>query len=505
VRSALGATRGRLVRQLLTESVLLALAGGALGCMLAVWAMSGISTLAGDLVAGLPRLQLDLRVLAFALALAALTGLAFGVAPALLLSRQTLSEALKTGAPDLSPRGGKLRSSLVVAEVALSVMLLAGAGLLLRSLHALYRVDPGFRADHVLTGNVVLPGQGYEPKQRLAFYREVLDRARALPGVTAAGVASSVPFEGRGWGKYLWGEGNEPQRMNDLGHCLYYQVTGDYFAAMGMTLLRGHFLDDPSQPEALINESGARALFGDADPIGRRVSINPPERLIPPDGKASTYPRYTVAGVVRDVHVGDLNRPVGPEIWMRIEQAPDAYGGNVDFVLRFEGDPGALGRSLRALVSSLDPTLALSDVKTMDDRLGGAVSRARFSAVLFSLFAGLALVLAMLGVYAVMAYSVAQRTREIGVRLALGAAAGDVLRLVFRRGSVLVGSGLVIGIAAALAGSKALAALLFGVSGTDPATYAAAAAVLALVAAFALYLPARRASRLHPAIALRAE
>jgi len=468
--------------------------------------MSGISALAGDLVARLPPLQLDLRVLAFAVALATATGLAFGLAPAVLLSRQTLSEALKESAPGLSPRSGRLRSALVVAEVALSVMLLAGAGLLLRSLNALYRVDPGFRAEHVLTGNVALPAVRYDtPQKQLAFFREALDRARALPGVTAAGMASSVPFEDRAWGKYVWAEGDEPQRLEDVRGCSFQLVTGDYFAALGIVPLRGRLLDDPAQPEVVINEAGAKALFGDADPIGRRISINPPERLVPPDRGGPAYPRYTVTGVVRDVHVHALDKPLGLEIWMRVEQLADQAGGYMDFVLRFDGDAAPLGRSLAALVTSLDPTLALSDVKTMDERLGGAVSRARFSAFLLSLFAGLALVLAMLGVYAVMAYSVAQRTREIGVRLALGASAFDVLRLIFGQGSRLVVTGLAIGIASTLTGSKVLAALLFGVSGTDPATYLAAALILALVAALALYLPARRASRLHPALALRAE
>jgi len=506
VRAALGATRGRLIRQLLTESVLLSLAGGVLGCCAALWALSGISALGGDMLARLPPLRLDLRVLGFALALSTLTGLAFGLAPALLLSRHSVSEALKESAPGFSPRSGRLRSALVVAEVALSVVLLSGAGLLLRSLDALRAVDPGFRPEHVMTANVSLPAARYETdKKKLAFYREALDRIHALPGVAAAGTATGIPFGDSGWGKYVWAEGNEPQRLEDVADCDFQLIGGDYFAALGIAPLRGRLLDNPALPEVVINETAARTLFGNADPVGRLLSVDPPERLIPPDRNGPKYPRYAVAGVVRDVHLQSLDGPVHPAVWMRVEQLADQAGGSWYFLLRFAGDAAALGRGLQSVIASLDPTLAVSDMKTMDERLGGAVSRARFSALLLSLFAAVALALAMLGVYAVMAYSVAQRTREIGVRMALGAAAGDVLRLVLRQGLSLVVAGLGIGIAATVAGSRALSALLFGVSGTDPVTYLAAAGILAAVGALALYLPARRASRLHPAIALRAE
>ena len=506
VRAALGASRVRLVRQLLSESVLLALAGGLLGCCVALWALFGISALGGEMIARLPPLRLDLRVLVFALALSLLTGLAFGLAPALLLSRHSLSDALKASAPGFSPRSGRLRSALVVAEVALSVVLLWGAGLLLRSLNRLRAVDPGFRAEHVLTGNIALPAARYDTeKKQLAFFEQALARVKALPGIAFAGLASTVPFDNRGWGKYVWAEIDEPQRLQDVAGCDFQLVAGDYFAALGIAPLKGRLLNNPAQREAVINETLARKLFGDTNAIGQRISINPPERLIPPDRNGPTYPRYTVVGVVRDVLRRSLDKAPSPQVWMPLAQLADQFGGTMYFVLRFQGDPGAVGQALKAAVASLDSTLALSDLKTMDERLGWATSRARFSALLLSLFAGLALLLAMLGVYAVMAYSVAQRTREIGVRLALGAAAGDVLRLVFGQGSILVAAGVGIGIIATLLGSRALAALLFGVSATDPATYAASAAVLAAVATLALYLPARRASRLHPAIALRAE
>jgi putative ABC transport system permease protein len=504
VRAALGATRARLVRQLLTESLVLALAGGALGCVLALWALSGISALGGEVLAHLPPLTLDLRVLAFTLLLSMSTGIAFGLAPALLLSQHTLADALKEGAPSLAGRSGRLRSALVVAEVALSLVLLAGAGLLLRSLQALHGVDPGFRADHLLTANLQLPGQRFpDPKARLAFAREVVSRVATLPGVASAGAGSNVPLTGSTWGKWVSAEGQpEPATLDEVGSCLFQLVTGDYFRTLGMQLVRGRFVEDPKEPAVVINESAARQLFGSADAVGQRIWLGPPERFLP--DQTQPYPRYTVAGVVRDVRSMGPARKAPAEVWLRQEQS-DEGGSGLYLIARFSGGAGPLTKALRDTVRALDPEQALADVKTMEQRLGESVTQARFSAFLLALFAGLALALAVLGVYAVMAYSVAQRTREMGVRMALGAAAGDVLRLVFRQGSVLVGAGLAIGLVAMVAASRLLSALLFGVSAIDPATYLSVAGIQAAVAALALYLPARRASRLHPAIALRAE
>jgi predicted lysophospholipase L1 biosynthesis ABC-type transport system permease subunit len=252
----------------------------------------------------------------------------------------------------------------------------------------------------------------------------------------------------------------------------------------------------------VINQTAARRLFGERDPLGRRVWLGPPERFLP--DLTRPFPRYTIVGVVRDVRSSSLSRPPRPEAWLRQEQS-DEGGGTLYVLLRFAGAPGPLVKSLRESVRALDSEQALADVKTMEERLGSAVAQERFSALLLTLFAGVALALAVLGVYAVMAYSVAQRTREIGVRMALGAAGADVLRLVFRRGVALVASGLGIGVVGSLLASRLLGALLFEVSPTDPGTFVAVAAVQAAVAAIALYLPARKASRLHPAVALRAE
>jgi putative ABC transport system permease protein len=504
VRAALGATRSRLVRQLLTESVLLALAGGALGCALAVWALSGIAALGGDVLAQLPPLRLDLRVLAFTLALSVLTGIAFGLAPALVLSRHSLSDALKDGGFAVSPRTGRLRSALVVAEVALSVVLLAGAGLLLRSLSALHHLDPGFRAEQVITANLQLPALRYpDDKARLAFAREVVARVSVIPGVSSAGVASNVPMSRGSWGKWISAEGEpEPANLDAVHNCLFQLVTGDYFRTLGMQLVSGRFPDDPNEPAIVINETAARQLFAGKDPIGRRVWLGPPERFLPE--LTRSFPRYTVSGVVRDVRSSGLSRAPRAEAWLRQEQS-DEGGNNLYVVARFAGAQGPVVKSIREAVRALDAEQALADVKTMAERLGASVTQERFSAFLLTLFAALALALAVLGVYAVMAYSVAQRTREIGVRMALGAAAADVVRLVFGRGFRLVAAGLALGVAGSLAASHVISALLFGVSATDPGTFAAVALVQAGVAAVALYLPARRASRLHPAVALRTE
>jgi putative ABC transport system permease protein len=504
VRAALGATRTRLVRQLLTESVLLAVAGGALGCALSAWALSGISALGGEMLAQLPPLRLDLRVLAFTLGLSLLTGVAFGLAPALLLSRQTLADALKDASSAASPRSGRLRSALVIAEVALSVALLAGAGLLLRSLRALQHVDPGFRSGQVLTANLQLPVRRYpDDAAVLAFSREIMSRLKALPGVTSVGVGSNVPMTSSSWGKMISAEGEpEPANLDAVKDCLFQLVTGDYFQALGLQLVRGRFPDNPKEPAIVINETAARQLFGGKDPLGRRVWLGPPERFLP--DLTRPFPRYTVAGVVRDVRSRSLSRAPRAEAWLRMELS-DEGGNTLYLAVRFGGAPGPVTRALRETVRDLDPEQAVADVKTMAERTGASVARERFSALLLALFAVLALVLAVLGVYAVMAYSVAQRTREIGVRMALGAAAGDVLSLVFRRGFALVGAGLAIGLLGSLAGSRLLGALLFGISATDPGTFAAVALVQAAVAAIALYLPARRASRLHPAVALRTE
>jgi predicted permease len=503
VRAALGATRARLIRQLLTESVLLAVAGGIVGSLLAVWALSGLSVLGGEAVATLPKIRLDLRVLAFTAALSLVTGILFGLAPALLLSRHTLFEVLKQSAPSVSSRSGRLRSGLVVAEVALSVALLAGAGLLLRSLDKLRHVDPGFRGERVMTAGLRISERYGNDKERLAFLEELVRRVEALPGVSAAGTSTNVPLSRSTWGKWITAEGEpEPATLDAVQNCLFQVVSGDFFQTLGLQLVRGRFPADGREPAIVINESAERRLFGGKSAIGGRVWLGPPERLLP--DLTRPYPRYTVVGVVRDVRTESLGQPARAEAWLRQEQSDDGLA-SYWLLTRFSGAPGPLMQALRATLRSVDSDIAFADMKTMAERASSSVSQQRFSALLLALFAGLALTLAVLGLYAVMAYSVAQRTREIGVRMALGAASADVLRLVFRQGFVLIGSGLLLGVFGSLAASRAISALLFGISPTDPWTFAGVVVVQLAVGAIALYLPARRASRLEPAIALRAE
>ena len=503
VRAALGATRARLIRQLLTESVLLAVAGGIVGSLLAVWALSGVSVLGGEALATLPKIRLDLRVLAFTAALSLVTGILFGLAPALLLSRHTLFEVLNQSAPSVSPRSGRLRSGLVVAEVALSVALLAGAGLLLRSLDKLRHVDPGFRGEQVMTAGLRISQRYGNDKARLAFLEELVRRVEALPGVSSAGTSTNVPLSRSTWGKWITAEGEpEPATLDAVQNCLFQLVSGDFFQALGLQLARGRFPADGREPAIVINESAERRLFGGKSAIGRRVWLGPPERLLPDPTRP--YPRYTVVGVVRDVRTESLGQPARAEAWLRQEQSDDGLA-SYWLLTRFSGAPGPLMQALRATLRSVDSDIAFADMKTMAERASSSVAQQRFSALLLALFAGLALTLAVLGLYAVMAYSVAQRTREIGVRMALGAASGDVLRLVFRQGFVLIGSGLLLGVFGSLAASRAISALLFGISPTDPWTFAGAVVAQLAVGAIALYLPARRASRLEPAIALRTE
>ena len=503
VRAALGATRTRLIRQLLTESLLLAVAGGIVGAVLAVWALSSISVLGGEALATLPKIRLDLRVLAFTAALSLVTGILFGLAPALLLSRHTLSEALKESAPSVSPRSGRLRSGLVVAEVALSVALLTGAGLLLRSLDKLRHVDPGFRAEQVMTAGLRISERYRNDKARLAFLEELVRRVEELPGVSSAGTSTNVPLSRSTWGKWITAEGEpEPATLDAVQNCLFQLVSGHFFQALGLQLMHGRFPADGKEPVIVINESAERHLFGGKSAIGRRVWLGPPERLLP--DLTRPHPRYTVVGVVRDVRTESLGQPARAEAWLRQEQSDD-HLASYWLLTRFSGAPGPLMQALRATLRSVDSDIALADMKTMAERASSSVAQQRLSALLLALFAGLALTLAVLGLYAVMAYSVAQRTREIGVRMALGAASDDVLRLVFRQGFVLIGSGLLLGVFGSLAASRAISSLLFGISPTDPWTFAGVVVVQLAVGAIALYLPARRASRLDPAIALRTE
>jgi putative ABC transport system permease protein len=502
VRTALGATRWRVVRQLLTESLLLSLAGGAVGLLLALW---GVDALAGMLPEDVPRVReiaLDGRVLAFTLGIAILTGLVFGLAPALAASRLDVNEALKAGGRGTGGwRRNRLRSFLVVAEVALSLMLLVGAGLLLKSFVRLREVSPGFKPEQVLTLSVALPEMKYEtPAQQARFFQQLLTDTAAAPGVEAAAGVFPLPFSGdNARGKFEI-EGQPAASESESPNALSYIISPDYLRALDIPLLNGRGFNERDAQSAprvvLINETLARRFFAGADPLGRHLVISSFADL----GKPITC---EIIGVVGDVKHDGLDAEAEAEYYMPYQQATLSF---MTLVIRGTTDkPTALVAGARAAVAQLDKDLPITDIKPMNEWLAASVAPRRFNMLLLGGFALLALCLATVGIYGVMAYSVAQRTHEIGIRLALGAQAADVLRLVIGQGMALALIGIIMGLLGAFALTRVLATLLFGVTATDPSVFAGVTLLLALVALVACLVPAHRATRVDPMIALRHE
>ncbi len=504
VRIALGANPGRLVRQLLTESLLLAVIAGFFGLLVAYW---GTWILAKQAAAGLPQAQeisMDWRVLAFTMGVSIVTGLAFGLAPALSSARSNLNLVLRSGG-----RGGtggrarsRLRDVLLVCEVASSAALLIGAGLLIRSLVRLQEVDPGFRTDHVLTLQLSLPPARYSGLQVGLFYERLLQRVAGLPGVQTAGVCRFLPLSGHDIGLNFQIEGQPHLRDADQPRAFYRTASGGYFAALGIPLLRGRVFDDRDNQHtpkvAIVNEIAARRYWPGENPIGKRVLSGLDEDQW-----------STIIGVVGDVKHSGLDAGADPEMYYHYLQVPpeamNLTEGTVALAIRTSADPAAMTSSVRGELRTLDPSLPVFNVQTMQDLLYGSVAQPRFRTFLISMFAGLALALAALGLYGVVAYSVSQRTTELGIRVALGAQPGSILKLVVFRAAGLASIGLVIGIAATLAGSRVLSRFLFGVRTTDPITLGVTCLIILLVAVTASLVPALRAARVDPAIALRAE
>jgi len=501
VRTALGAARGRVVRQMLTESALLAAGGGLLGILLADWCFAFLKNLIPVDLSRTVSLALDPGVLAFSVAVSLASSFAFGIAPALQVSRIDLNSALKeAGRGSAGARRGSMRNLLVVGEVALSLVLLVGSGLLLESFARLRGVDPGFRADHVLTARVDAPITKYSDfEKRSAFFARLLDRVRALPGVEAAGFSSALPLTWDG-GTGAFAPEGVPPRPDLILDANNRVVSPGYFEAMRIPLRRGRLIQESDSrdapPVVLINETMARKFWPNQDPLGKRMKFGLP---------GDNVPWLRIVGIVGDVRQMHLNDPPRQEMYFPYWQAKDNWMVPRDLAIRTSGDPLSLAGAVRQAVWSIDQDQPVSSVMTLDDLLDLEVAHRRVEAALLVGFAALALILACIGIYGVLSYLVAQRTREIGVRLALGASAADVFRTVAVRGMTLAGLGIAAGLAGAMALSRLLRSLLFGVSAGEPLVYACAVAVFSLVALLACYVPARRASHVDPMVTLRYE
>ena len=492
VRRALGAERWRIVRQLLTESVLLATSGGMAGLLIAQWGVSALKAIAP---AGTPRIDevaIDARVLIFAAALSLMTGVLFGVVPAWHASSETLTPALNQGGRGRTgDGGGRARRWLVVAELALALMLLVGAGLLARTFVALERADLGFHPDHVLTGFVLPPTSVYRTDaQRRAFYDRLLERAAALPGVKEASLSSITPLGGDN-DRNVTIEGRpKPRTPADTTTVWYRQVSAGYFSTVGIPLRHGRlFGANDADPVVVINEAMTRHYWPSDDPVGHRIAFGD-ERF------------FTIVGVVGDVQMRGPRGELRDEAYVPYWQQPDP-GTNI--VLKTAVDPAALIEPLKRAVTDIDPAIAVSAAGPLAVRVAQSNGPARFYATLVTDFAAVALVLAAVGVFGVMSYTVSQRTAEIGVRVALGADERQIFRLVVGESLTLAVIGIAVGAAGALAVARGLRTLLFGVGMSDPATFGATATLLLIVAFLASYMPARRAMSVDPMSALRTD
>ena len=512
VRAGLGATRGRLVRQLLTEGLLLSAAGSAAGVAVA-WGAVRLLRVFGP--RDLPRLDevaLDARVLAVTAMIAVATGLAFALLPALRLTGGNAHEELRSGARQTSAAGHhRLRRLLVGGQVALALMLLVGAGLLLRSLLALTQVDPGFRAAGVVTATLPLrPTAALDAPRLWRFADELLERVEAQPDVESAALTSGLSLRGGGWSKMVsFGDRAPPATRDQVPVVGYRLVSRDYFRTLGVRLVAGRAFDQgdrpDGQPVAIINQAMARRFWPGRDPLGATIWMGPPEAMVSSIVPAGfRFPRLTVIGVVADEHLESLDVPPEPEVYHLYAQSAETPA-TLYLAVRTRGEPARIVPALRASLRSVDPTIPLAEVATVSELMRESGARRRFGAILVTGFAALALVLALVGVYGVASQFVAQRRRELAIRLALGAGIGEIVRLVLREGAGTALAGGAVGLAAALALSGLMRAVVFEVRPDDPVTYAGCALVLLAAAIVATLLPARRAARLPPAAVLGSE
>ncbi|HEY9431622.1 MAG TPA: ABC transporter permease [Blastocatellia bacterium] len=494
IRGALGAGRLRLTRQLLTECLLLAMTGSAAGLLLASWLISLFGSLnSTDALGEMGRvaaITIDLRVLGFTLFITLVTGLLFGLLPALRLSRTDLNVSLKEGGRGGGLHGRSLRNALMVSEVALAIVLLIGAGLLIRSFVKLLDVDPGYRAENMLTAKISLPPRYRDNAQRAQFYERILQRLTALPGVAAVGATSHLPLTGYNMGATLRVEGRSPRPGEREPSAPVARVNPDYFRTMGISLRAGRLINDSDTQDspgvALLSETLARRLLPNEDPLGKRLSV--------------AGMNTTVIGVVNDIRYTGLDGEIEQAVYLSYRQLPRS---GMALVLRGAVEPSSLAPALRNAVREIDPALPVYDVMTMNERLSNSVAARRFNLLLLGGFAALALLLAGVGVYGVISYVVTQRTHEIGIRMALGAQSADVARLFIKQGMSLVLLGVALGSVGAFALTRVMKSLLFDVSATDPLTFAVITLLLIGVALLACWIPARRATKVDLMITLR--
>lgn len=502
VRTALGASTFRIVRQLLIESILLGVTGGAAGLLLANWIVRWLTSFGPDTIPRVQEISVDARVAIFTLVISVGTGVLFGLAPALQVSKPDLTDALKKrGRVSGGRRTSRMRSVLVVSEVALSIVLLVGAGLMIRSFAKLNQVDPGFRVDRVMTLGVTLLRARYPEEEQVAqTFSQILARAAAVPGVVSAAAISDLPLFGSNTSDYFTIEGRPPIPKEAQPSTEYHVVTPRYFESMGIPLLSGRDVADTdtrrSPNVVVINDAFARRHFAGENPLGQRLKLQGQER-----------DPLLIVGVVGNVRQLGLDQQLTPELYVPFLQDPLSQNcqRSLTIVAQSKSDPGAIAGSLRAAVTSIDKSVPVYAVKPMTEYLHESLSRRRFNLILLSAFSAVALVLAAIGIYGVISYGVTQRTHEMGIRMALGAKPRDVLRLVVQQAMILALVGVGIGLIASFALTRLMKGLVFSVSVTDPVTFVAIAALMSVIALLACLIPARRATKVDPLIALRCE
>jgi len=501
IRAALGGRPWRIIRQLLTESLVLALVGGGLGALIAVWGVEAVRRLSASTLPRVNEISIDGRAIGFALAVTLVTGLLFGLAPACQSAKPDLNESLKEGGGKGAGSGGRhrLRGLLVVGEIAVALVLLVGAGLMVKSLYRLQQVEPGFNPSHALTMRLALPEAKYpEPQRQRNFFDQLLNRIAALPGVKAAGAINFLPLSGTGNQRSFLIEGKPEPKLN-VG---FRMVSPDYFRAMGVPLRAGRLIDDRDRENAprvaVVNETFASVFLTNEYPLGKRVKLG---------SARGPFPWLTIAGVVGDVKHGGLDSETRPEMYVPVLQPllPTWGVPPMFLVVRGASERSSLISAVRGVVKDLDRDQPVYGVASMEQLLSRSTAPRRFNMTLLAVFAALALILAGVGVYGVMAYAVTERTREIGIRMALGAQTSDALKLVIRQGMRMTLIGVALGLMGAFALTWLMKSLLFDVKPTDPMTFIVIALLLTVVALLACWIPARRAAKVDPIVALRCE